>query len=233
MKTEQKRVLVRIDDLGIYDPSTTNFISALCSGGLHVSCGVVPLWLTNACRNSLIDLSLSFPACVEVHQHGYSHNNQSASEEKYEFGPGRIFDEELKEISDGRQILEDAFGGLFYPAFSPAFGFCDLNLTALLVDAGFSVVSGIRGNAIPSKIPMFSPDVDCFLWDPTRERRWEEIVSDWQSRRDANFGGIVLHPRLMTRESMEFYSNQLPLLLENTRSLTFAQLNTVGSSIEL
>ena len=232
MKTEPKRVLVRIDDLGIYDPWTTKFISTLCSAGIHVSCGVVPLWLTNSCGNSLIDLAVSFPACMEVHQHGYSHNNQSASEEKYEFGPGRKTDEELKEILDGRRILEDAFGRLFYPAFSPAFGWCDLNLTALLVDAGFTVVSGIKGAVIPSKIQMFSPDVDCFLWDPIRERQWEEIVLDWQSRRDANFGGIVLHPRLMTGESMEFYSNQLPLLLENTRSLTFAQL-MVASSIEL
>lgn len=221
---KEKRVLVRIDDVGTFDPWTAHFLNALCSADIHVSCGVVPLWLTTQCRDSLIELAIQFPGCLEIHQHGYSHTNHSDAPDKYEFGPGRQTRQQMDEILEGRRILEAAFGSIFYAAFSPPFGWCDLNLMSSLSNASFAAVSGLGANTTKSQIPVFSPDVDCFLWDPIRERPWNEIALDWKSRRNVPFGGVVLHPRFMTRESIQSYSIKLPKLLKKTKTLTFAQL---------
>jgi peptidoglycan/xylan/chitin deacetylase (PgdA/CDA1 family) len=197
----------------------------LCRAGLSVSCGVVPAWLSPECARFLREVAEAFPDQVEVHQHGYQHTNYGTMKYKFEFGAARAVADQEIELLRGREILEAAFGRLFFPAFSPPFGGFDGEVTRLLARLGYAAVSGVEGGFRPGEIPDFATDVDCFRWDPTRERPWSDVALEWERKSaDATFRGILLHPRFMSHASAAEAAVRLPELLRGHRTVGFRTL---------
>lgn len=221
-------VLVRIDDTGVYNSQKDCIIYNLCEAKIKVSCAVVPTWLTDECLKFLLSVDRLFPGHLEIHQHGYSHQDYSAGgiHSKYEFGHSRNYNQQLRDIIQGRRILENAFGPLFFPAFTPPYGEYNNSTLIALKEAKFKAISNFADCELESNsiLPDFSPDIDCFLWDPIRERPWKDIEMEWWENSNHLFRGFILHPRFMTPESVINISNKLPELLLECTTKTFAQL---------
>ncbi len=216
--------LIRLDDIGTHTPRN-QIIYDLCQAGLCVTCAVVPMWLTAQCVEFLTETAACFPGKVEVHQHGYAHeDHDDGTLEKYEFGPRRLYQDQVKDILEGRRILEAKFGSLFFPAFTPPWGSLDRNTARALREAEFKIVSGYQYNYWPHLIMEFVPDIDCFHWDPLREKSWEEIVQEWRAGSHLASRGLILHPWLMTDESAAQFASCAPGLLARAKTVTFADL---------
>ena len=223
--TAERLALVRVDDLGCPDPVGDELVLELCRAGLVVSCGVVPAWLSPECVRSLREIAEAFPGQVEVHQHGFQHTNHGGMRRKFEFGAIRALADQETELLRGREILEAAFGPLFFPAFSPPFGGFDEEVTGLLAGLGYAAVSGIEGGFRPGQIPEFATDVDCFRWNPRRERPWDEVTLEWERKSaEASFTGILLHPRFMSPASAVEAAVRLPSLMSGRRTVGFTTL---------
>jgi peptidoglycan/xylan/chitin deacetylase (PgdA/CDA1 family) len=163
-----------------------------------------------------------------VHQHGYAHRNHGPARVKYEFGAVRSERDQWEELTAGRKMLERALGGLFFPVFSAPYGWYEPQLLPLLRRAGFAALSGIDGTLLRGPVPVISPDVDCFRWNPPRERPWEEVAAEWRARPVGAFRGIMLHPRPMSDESVSVLVRELPELLAGARTGTFAEILAAG-----
>jgi hypothetical protein len=223
--TAERLALVRVDDLGCPDPVGDELVLELCRAGLVVSCGVVPTWLSPECVRSMGEIAEAFPGQVEVHQHGFRHTNHGDMRRKFEFGVARALADQETELLRGREILEAAFGPLFFPAFSPPFGGFDEEVTGLLARLGYAAVSGVEGGFRPGQIPEFATDVDCFRWNPPRERPWDEVAREWERKSaEALFTGILLHPRFMSSASAAEVAVALPALLSGHWAVGFTTL---------
>lgn len=220
-----KPILIRLDDIGIDHPNDRRIISSFCERGLRITCGVVPAWLTRRCTEYLSRTSREFPGCLEVHQHGYAHvNHAGPGHFHHEFGSSRSFEQQLHDIVQGRQILEKRFGALFFPAFCPPFEEFDQNTLIALEQSRFKVISSHVSKSPECTLRSFSPDIDCFIWHPYRQRSWDELVEDWLRPTDRRLRGVVLHPALMTSRLIDHISQDLPELIGGHSCMTFAQL---------
>jgi hypothetical protein len=217
-------ILIRIDDIGAFDPTKDCLIEQLCAAGLAVTCAVVPLWVEPAGRDFLRGVARRYPGKLEIHQHGYAHKNYSDGRYEYEFGPRRSLEQQLHDISAGRQLLERAFGDLFFPAFTPPYSSFDRNTLTALKQAGFQAVSGLTADGDNPYLPNLCPDIDCFTWHPTRELAWEEVAAAWRAGQPRALRGLILHPHLMRAESVQAYAEAMPRLLPAERCALFADL---------
>lgn len=218
-----RRVIVRLDDLGAMDRATRVLVEELCAAGLRLTCGVVPAWLTRTCRDFLLEASQRHPEQLEIHQHGYRHANYGGESCRYEFAASRSAARQRAELEQGRKALAEAFGCIFWPAFSPPFGAYDLHVKQLARDAGFSLLSGLYGDDDERLLPTVSPHVDVFRWDPVKPRSWSDIEREWQTTPSPRIGGIVLHPRFTSTSFGHTLMARLPALLERCQTVTLRQ----------
>ncbi|MGH8903221.1 MAG: polysaccharide deacetylase family protein [Egibacteraceae bacterium] len=219
-----RRVIVRLDDLGAMDRATMVLVEELCAAGLRLTCGVVPAWLTRACRDFLLGVSRRHPGQLEIHQHGYRHANYGDEARKYEFDASRSDAQQRAELERGRDALAEAFGCIFWAAFSPPFGAYDLSVRQLTREAGFLLLSGLYGDDDERVLPTVSPHVDVFRWDPVKPRSWSDIEYEWQTTPGPRIGGIVLHPRFTSASLAHILVARLPALLERCQTVTLQQV---------
>ncbi len=218
------RVIVRIDDIGQFDLGGDRIIRNLCKAGIRVTCAVVPTWLTASSVDFLTQVALDFPGHIEIHQHGYSHKNYGGNYEKYEFGINRSLKQQQRDIAKGYEILQVTFGDVFFPAFTPPFNAFDNSTLIALKTVGFRAISSFADHEPSCAFPEFLPDIDCFQWNPVREKTWKEIALEWYKGTSKALRGFILHPRFMSPESISLFSSNLPTLLAQSSTVTFAQL---------
>jgi len=120
------------------------------ANSLPVNYAVIPCRLEGRMAGVLREAKLSAPGLLDIVQHGYKHiNYNSAGGAKYEFGPGRSYRQQYRDIEAGMKAMASSFGPLFTPAFVPPYhGF---NATTLkVVEAlGFSVFSAGKRAGVP------------------------------------------------------------------------------------
>jgi hypothetical protein len=171
-----------------------------------------------------------FPGQVEVHQHGYAHENHGGPDSKHEFSTDRDFDTQRQCILRGRKLLTRAFGEHFFPAFSPPYGFTQARMIRIAWELGFPVWSGLGGAFEPGRPHLVSPDIDWHSWDPPRIRDRAEVVSDWRHRQSSDFAGFVIHPRFATAAENRTICEVLTSLVPHSQSRTFAELDQMWRS---
>lgn len=217
-------VLIRIDDIARRLPNKDRLISNLCRSGAKVSCSVIPALLETRCIQFLEEIARDYPGCLEINQHGWSHRNYSRSELEYEFGADRTYEQQLEDILNGKRRLDEAFGDIFIHVFTPPFASYDETTLLALKAAGFQAISGGVVDAGISILPNLCPDVDCFEWHPTRPRTWESVAAELAGRGKGRLRGLILHPALMRDEDIDFYSLQIPQLIDSRLTVHFRHL---------
>jgi Polysaccharide deacetylase len=216
--------LVRVDDVGPDDERDRAVVAGLLEAGLAISCAVVPRWLHPATTRFLGDMRRRHGALLEVHQHGFTHDDRLGGPDAAEFGAFRDRDEQRRELRQGWEELEVALGDLLWPAFSPPYGAHDPALLDDLHACGFRVVSTLRPRHRLPGLPDFPTAVDWFAWAPRHERRWDQVQADWRALDAEPFAGLVLHPRFMAPDTIPLAGHRVRALTAGRRTLTFEQL---------
>lgn len=137
--SEPTLVFFRNDDVGPLEPGLAEMGELFLARGLPLTQAVVPKALTAEGAAWLRDAP---PRLREVIQHGYAH----AWHGRGEFGGGRPFAEQRREIAQGRRIIEDAqdaTGVRFFPAMAFPWHLYDAASVTALAECGFAVMSGI------------------------------------------------------------------------------------------
>lgn len=209
-----ERILIRIDDVG-YDAKQNRLIRELCKRELKLTCAVVPTWIETKCCKFLLRVASDFPGQVEIHQHGYAHLNHSVKTQ-YEFGPKRSFTQQYNDIIRGREILRTQFGGLFFEAFTPPYGFYDKNTLMALKQAGFFVISSLPSVGRNKTIIDITPHIDCFSWHPTKELAWDIVEQAFKHETAKSVKGFILHPRFMSDNTIDDYVRGINVLCRNS-----------------
>jgi len=226
MNNSLTKVIVRVDDIGGKNQQAEALILAFCKLGVKVTCAVVPYWLTSDCIDFMVNISKQFPGLIEVHQHGYAHINYSDAGEEYEFGPNRTFEQQRSDILAGRRVLEKFLGRLFSPVFTPPYNAFDENTLLALRQAQYCGISSYADHDPSDLLPEYSPDIDCFEWHPTREKKWDNIVLEWRNSSHLKLRGFILHPRFMELDNIPpFVDNLASLINKEAISVTFSSIN--------
>lgn len=129
-------VFFRNDDVGPLEPGLAELGELFLTRGLPLTQAVVPAALTPETAAWL----RAAPAHLrEVIQHGFAH----AWHGRGEFGGGRPPEEQRREISQGRRVLEQAVGKRFFAAMAFPWHLYDDHSVQALAECGFAVMSGI------------------------------------------------------------------------------------------
>jgi hypothetical protein len=130
----QTLVFFRNDDVNKIEPGLVEVTDALNQLGAPITHAVEPANLQDECRQFLLDSSLSD---VEIIQHGFSHKRHDIGE----FGGRRSRSDQMKDLREGREIMQDSFHDRFFPAMSFPFGSYNEFTIPILEELGYPVVS--------------------------------------------------------------------------------------------
>ena len=229
MHHPSKQFVIRLDDIGRDLKSEVDFMELALRSGLKVSCGVVPAWLSNPAGKRLRAWEALYHQALEIHLHGYAHVDYrlTLAETKYEFGPARSFDEQLRDVRRGLSLLRTEFGPLFTPVFSPPFGEYDDNTVLALQECGVMAISGLRPDPTLGHLAEFPGNVDFFRWNPPREKSLCEITDEWQQIK-TNVRVFVVHPEIMCDTSAKQLISLFLTWDQETPMCLFRDLLTVN-----
>jgi hypothetical protein len=105
------RYFVRDDDVGPLTPALRTFIEAFIDRGIPVSYQIIPAQLTDECARYLLEKACAHPQLMEFGQHGLHHKMTLRGKLlKREFGPERSYDDQLRDIDEGKRILRQKIG---------------------------------------------------------------------------------------------------------------------------
>ncbi len=213
-KGETVKIFFRNDDAGIFNARLFKLMNLFEKFGLPLDIAVIPSEVSTALAEELILRLNSKPNLFAIHQHGLAHINHESEGRKCEFGKARNASQQFYDIAAGYQILEDFFGNLPRPIFTPPWNRCTKETGKSLNKLGFKVLS--RESAAESlsidgleEIPV---SVDWFAKRqgvPLSREEIGEVMS--KAIRENNIVGIMLHHALMDETERCFLSELLEL----------------------
>lgn len=129
-------VFFRNDDVDTLDQELKNFMSIFESEGVPLVMAVEPANVTRETVQWLKQKKSEKEKAVSIIQHGYDHQDRIPG--KGEFG-GRTYEDQYQDIKKGKELMEDFFGLMFFPAFTcPNAGHNHFTILCLN-DLGFKV----------------------------------------------------------------------------------------------
>jgi hypothetical protein len=115
-------VFIRDDDVWIVDGNFLELFSFLIEKKIPVIYGIIPARLDKGMASFLRKAKRKYPDLLDIVQHGYAHENYALrGQAKYEFGPGRTYQQQYHDIAKGWEILRKQFGRLWTPGFIPPY----------------------------------------------------------------------------------------------------------------
>jgi uncharacterized protein DUF2334 len=130
----------RDDDAGWRDDRLAVLLDLFARHGLPLDLAVIPCELRPGLADELRRRAESGDG-LALHQHGFAHRNHEPEGRKYEFGPSRAREDQLRDIEAGRRLLEARLAGLIQPIFTPPWNRCTAETGACLAELGFAVLS--------------------------------------------------------------------------------------------
>ncbi|TWT51707.1 hypothetical protein KOR42_33930 [Thalassoglobus neptunius] len=137
------RIFFRDDDVGDLTEPLERFVSLFLERELPVNYQVVPEFLTDAGVNFIVEKQRSNSNLIRLNQHGLKHSQLLKGKHSWsEFAGGRPYEDQLRDIQTGRQILEERFGSSFDGSiFTPPQHKYDRNTLKALKATGFETLS--------------------------------------------------------------------------------------------
>jgi len=217
-------ILIRLDDIGRYEPNFSKIIEIFGQAKIKMSCAVVPTWLDVSTLSFFKAAFRKYPGMIEIHQHGYAHTNYSSDfDDKHEFGNKRNLEQQFNDINRGKLILQNEFGNIFFPAFTPPYGNYNENTITALRSLEFKVLSTFPMMKQKKQIVDLAPFIDCFSWDPIIEKPIHELHRLWRLENDY-LKGFVMHPRLMEKRNLIKHCQSILELIDSDQTYTFAEI---------
>ena len=128
-------VFFRDDDAGWEDARLLALCDLFGALELPLDLAVIPNDLTERLGRELLKREW-----LALHQHGFTHRNHEREGRKCEFGPSRSYEQQLSDISAGRDILEALLGRITM-IFTPPWNRCTLDTARAVQDLGFAMLS--------------------------------------------------------------------------------------------
>ncbi len=145
------KVFFRDDDVGELTGPLRTVVEILTAEGVPCSYQVVPSFLTEEAARWIGGVRAEHPDLVFLNQHGFRHEQTIGGEHRYsEFDGGRPYEEQKRDIEEGRVVLRDMLGEHFDAhLFTPPCHKYDDTTVSILGELGFRVLSaGVKVDAI-------------------------------------------------------------------------------------
>jgi uncharacterized radical SAM superfamily Fe-S cluster-containing enzyme len=120
----KKYIFFRDDDVCRLDDKFLDFFHLFLQLKIPVTYGIIPSKMKPDLVVFLRRMKDRYPSLLALAQHGWqhaNHNKNAATEEKYEFGPSRSYQDQKKDILSGWLKMRREFQDRFTPAFIPPF----------------------------------------------------------------------------------------------------------------
>lgn len=141
MTTSKPTIFFRNDDVrDILDKSLIDFTDMFIKFGFPVSHAVEPGNLSEEVAEYLTNLISKHPDLIEIIQHGFNHNKNNPTI-KMEFGGTRDFRSQLKDINEGKVIMDNYFGKSWTHVFTFPYGTYNQATLQALDYIGYGAIS--------------------------------------------------------------------------------------------
>jgi len=135
-------IFFRNDDVrGSLDDALVQLTELFIEQKIPISHAVEPANLSKEVVKWLLDLKIKYPNLIDIIQHGYDHSEKNKIR-KGEFGGQRVYKEQFEDIKNGKSLMNQYFGNLWFPAFCYPNGPYNYAAMKALVDNNFKVVNG-------------------------------------------------------------------------------------------
>jgi Polysaccharide deacetylase len=131
---------IRDDDAGWENDRLSALLDLTERHALPIDLAVIPRQLTPPLAEKLRARAASAPP-VGLHQHGLAHLNHEPVGRKCEFGPSRSRPQQLRDIGEGRELLQELLGDALQPIFTPPWNRCTRTTGECLAELGFRALS--------------------------------------------------------------------------------------------
>ncbi len=233
-KGDRFRLFFRDDDVAEDEPSLCRLLDLFAEHAVPLNLEIIPGQLTAAGSRRLRDRREQAPSLLDLHQHGWTHQNHEPTGRKCEFGPARSVEEQLKDLRAGRDRLLDEFGPAFVPVFTPPWNRYSGATIVALAELGFHAFSALwrpeATAAWPSQavvedgLRSLPATLDLIEWGERRRLRpvdqllaslRAQLADHGRAGPDAPPVGILLHHAVMDDAAFDFLARLLPILRES------------------
>lgn len=200
-------VFFRNDDVDEDEARLRTLLHLFEESSTPVNLEIIPARLTEPGIELLRQRAYAQPALFELNQHGWQHVNHESQGRKCEFGISRSFDDQLADISRGKEVLEQAFGEAFSPVFTPPWNRCTDATHRALDQLGFQALSKLNNEPPVTGYGFreISVTLDLFRWKGGAAMKTPaEFVAELNSQLPAlNTVGVMLHHKVMDDTAFE------------------------------
>lgn len=214
------RIFFRDDDAGINNENLFRLLSIFEKYKIPLDLAVIPKEITKSFSTELKAQITRSNNLFAIHQHGFSHANHEREGRKCEFGASRPKSKQFVDILEGRMILEEHFGAIAKPIFTPPWNRCSNETAAVLRELNFVVLSRESGAEllnvenlleIPVSIDWFAKRKGVFL----EKKKIGEMIAE-KIREEDSFG-IMLHHAEMDDTEFHELENLCEILSQTKR----------------
>ncbi len=132
-----KYVYFRNDDVNSLDKQLIEITDIFISCGIPIIHAVEPANVRDDTVAWLNRKKDEFPGLIEIMQHGFDHRKR----EKGEFGGKRPYEDQLRDLSEGKRIMREKFGPRFINAVNFPFGPYNQGTIRAVNDLDFDILS--------------------------------------------------------------------------------------------
>lgn len=212
---EPPRVYFRADDIALPSPTCKNMLTTFAEHDTPLALAVVPSWMTQEHKESLISTAPEKQSLWCWHQHGWAHCNNAVSGKKCEFGSDRSLAECSGDLLQGYERMQELFGNKFYPLFTPPWNRISEENIHVLKDIGFKAISSVATapqQTVLQDIPMH---VDLHTRKETSAAKgWNNLFDELTAAIATGSCGIMLHHERMN-ENAEHFLQRLLITLKS------------------
>ena len=108
----KKYVYFRNDDVNTLEKELIDITNIFINNSIPIIHAVEPANVTEEAVDYLVRIKERNPEIIEIMQHGFDH----ICRDQGEFGGKRPYDDQLKDLSKGKEIMESRFGKHFQKA---------------------------------------------------------------------------------------------------------------------
>lgn len=143
------KIFLRDDDVNILEPTLLEYWDIILESGACTDMTVEPANVVQETVDWLNNLKSTYPEQLSIITHGYDHIDRIPG--MGEFG-GRTYEDQIKDIKAGREIMDKQFGENFFPAFTCPRGGHNEATIRCMDETGYQVFSSYHNVYLKNKI---------------------------------------------------------------------------------